>query len=122
LKTKGFIGVRVRAAREAKGLSQAALGRLINRTRSLVNQWERGTSAPSVEDLGLVAAVLEVPLEHLASGEGGPLFGRPAIELPATPLTNAVVLEQILRELREIRQEIKALRAERLDKPAGDSS
>lgn len=116
MKTKGFIGVRIRAAREAKNLSQAKLGLLINRTRSLVNQWERGTSTPSVDDLSLVAGVLEVPLEHLASGEGGPLFGRPAIDLPA-PMTQAVVLERILRELQEIRREIRELRVERLDKP-----
>lgn len=124
MKTKGFIGLRIRAARDAKGWSQAKLGRSINRTRSLVNQWERGTSTPSVEDLGLVAAALEVPLDHLASGEGGPLFGRPAIELPA-PLTQAVVNEHIMRELREIRQAIESLRNDlrvgRLDKPPGDS-
>lgn len=125
LKNKGFIGVRVRAAREAKNMSQAQLGRVINRTRSLVNQWERGTSTPSVEDLSLVAGVLEVPLEHLASGEGGPLFGRPAIDLPAMPLTQAVLLEHIMRELREIRQDIASLRNElraaRLDKVTGES-
>ncbi|MFJ4926797.1 helix-turn-helix domain-containing protein [Streptomyces sp. NPDC088736] len=59
------IGDRVRAAREARGLTQEELAELIDRDRKTVNRIEQGTLGSKVDDLILIAAALDTPLADL---------------------------------------------------------
>ena len=62
------IGARIRMAREARGLSQNALARLIPAdpvSGSYVSRWERGENRPSPEHLELVASALDVTVAWL---------------------------------------------------------
>jgi transcriptional regulator with XRE-family HTH domain len=62
---------RVRHARLAAGLSQAALAEKIGIQRSAVAQWERvNGSSPTVENLCKVATIASVRFEWLATGRG----------------------------------------------------
>lgn len=51
--------------REAAGLSQEELGRLVGVTRQTIASWERGERAPSVAQIVLVGQALEVSLVDL---------------------------------------------------------
>ena len=64
------IGTRIRAARERRGLTQAALAELVGVTRSAVAQWETGRSGQVGGNLAQIAAVLGVGVEHLLLGSG----------------------------------------------------
>src|SRR5687767_20323 len=50
---------RIKQAREAAGLSQAALATAIGTTSLAISTWERGLYAPTDENLVRVAAVLD---------------------------------------------------------------
>jgi transcriptional regulator with XRE-family HTH domain len=99
------IGARIRAAREARGLTQSALAARIGVTRSAVAQWETGRSGQVGGNLALVAAALDVGVGHLLlgqiadAGEGGLIAGltgneRALIELyrGCAPADQAVLL------------------------------
>lgn len=49
---------RIKQLREQKGLTQAALARMLNVTRSSVNAWEMGISVPSTQSLVQLAEIL----------------------------------------------------------------
>lgn len=53
-----LVGQRVRAAREARGWSQAELGRRVNRSQGAIAQWESGRRTLGVDDLVLLAGQL----------------------------------------------------------------
>lgn len=59
------VGERIAAARKAKRLSQAALGKLVNQAQTTISSWERGRTEPTREDVERVATALDVPLEQL---------------------------------------------------------
>ena len=55
-------GQRIKAAREAKGLSQARLGQACNAAQASVSRWETGQVEPSaVEKLAIAAALDTAP-------------------------------------------------------------
>ncbi|MFI6439504.1 helix-turn-helix domain-containing protein [Streptomyces sp. NPDC050759] len=54
------LGQRIRAARQAQNLSQEDLGRATGLGRSRVDQVERGADDTSLDDLLLIAHVLDV--------------------------------------------------------------
>jgi transcriptional regulator with XRE-family HTH domain len=58
------IGRRIRAAREAKGLSQNDLAKRLPGSVSAhyVSRWETGYNRPSAAHLEMLAAVLDVPV------------------------------------------------------------
>lgn len=64
------IGRRLREAREAKGLTQAALGAelLPPRSHSAVSDIERGKTKLNVDELTVVAALLDTSLLSLVTG------------------------------------------------------
>lgn len=64
------IAERIRETRKDKGLSQSDLAERTGVTRGACGQWERGESAPSVENLARVAVILDVRFEWLATGRG----------------------------------------------------
>lgn len=61
------VGVRIRQAREAKGLSQARLARMLPSAAEGrdVSRWERGLNMPSWANLQALAAALEVTVAWL---------------------------------------------------------
>ena len=63
--TTQTLGERIRAARQAAGLSQEKLAERLGLTRQAVTKWETGQSAPSTENLLRLAEVLGVPMTAL---------------------------------------------------------
>lgn len=62
--TPEFKGERLKAAREARGLSGAALSELTSVTRSALSQYERGEQTPSPLVLHEIANALNLPPQH----------------------------------------------------------
>jgi transcriptional regulator with XRE-family HTH domain len=58
-------GKRLAAARQAKGLSQAALAEKLGTTRVNIGYYEREASNPTLDFIQRCARVLEVPLSDL---------------------------------------------------------
>lgn len=99
-----FIGTRIKALREAKGLTQEQVGEIVDRTRSLVNQWEAGTARPSVDQLKVMASALDTSLEWLAEGRGTPLGRPPDLESVAEQIV------QLQKTVDRLFAEIEALK------------
>jgi transcriptional regulator with XRE-family HTH domain len=59
------IGERLREHRRAAGLSQIQLGGLIGRDHKTVHRWETAATAPTLDDLLLLADALGTPLPVL---------------------------------------------------------
>ena len=65
-----FLCSRLSVLRLERGLSRSALHRALvrrglDRCRALLNRWEAGTSVPSANEVALLAATLDVPVEAL---------------------------------------------------------
>ena len=65
-----MIGNRIKIARVHQSRSQAWLAEEIGVTQSSVHQWEAGKSEPTTNNLSLIAQVLSVRFEWLATGAG----------------------------------------------------
>lgn len=63
-KLKQDIGLKVRAARKAKKLTQEGFAELIDRTPETISNTERGKTMPSIELLELISSKLDVPLSY----------------------------------------------------------
>lgn len=59
-------GERIRAAREARGLTQFDLGVMIGHRDGDISRWERGVLMPKIATLVNISAALGVPLDYLA--------------------------------------------------------
>lgn len=73
------IGARIRARREAMGLSQAELARRVYVSRQTVGNWEAGRTLADVQSLVLLASVFGVSVDELV-GEGAARVTRPSAE------------------------------------------
>lgn len=62
--TPGFIGARLREAREARGLTAIVLADLTNVTRAAISQYENGHQSPSPEIMREISRALNVPLQR----------------------------------------------------------
>lgn len=60
--TPGFVGARLREAREARGLTATSLAELLGVTRQAVSQYETGSGSPSPETMDKIATMLNLPL------------------------------------------------------------
>lgn len=69
---KRLVGVNIRAARKAKGLTQFQLAEQSGLSVDFVGKVERGTTSPSIESLKHIADALSVPLRDLFEGEAFP--------------------------------------------------
>ncbi len=79
--TPGFVGERLRQAREAKQLTGMALAEILGVRRSSVSNYENGRQTPSPEVLARMAHVLNVKPSFLTSelpdfGDGSAVFWR----------------------------------------------
>lgn len=59
-------GERLMGLRRARGLSQEALGDMLDVTRQTVSKWERGDSTPELEKLVELSRIFGVSLDELA--------------------------------------------------------
>ena len=62
-------GERLMSLRRARGLSQEALGDMLDVTRQTVSKWERGDSTPELEKLVELSRIFGVSLDELAGIE-----------------------------------------------------
>lgn len=63
------IGVRIRALRRERGLTQDDLADRVGVSRSAVAQWETGRSGQVTDNLARIAGVLDASVEYLLHGE-----------------------------------------------------
>jgi transcriptional regulator with XRE-family HTH domain len=59
------LGKRLQELREAAGLSQARLAKLVGVTRNAVSQWEANTTQPSTKRLAALARALNVAIDQI---------------------------------------------------------
>jgi len=75
------IGEAIKAARERRRLTQVGLGRAVKNSKNTVSNWERGVSAPTVENLRELCLALGVePQQLLAMPRAAELEDRGAGE------------------------------------------
>ena len=60
---------KLKAARKQKGLSQAALGKLLGVQAQTIGRWETGKSEPNLETVNKLCEILDVPLRYFISEE-----------------------------------------------------
>jgi transcriptional regulator with XRE-family HTH domain len=85
METKTSIGERIRAAREAAGLSQDQLAELTGMSKTTVSNWERGVMNPRVRELPDLRRLLKVSIDYLVCGDEPRLPARLyAAETPET--------------------------------------
>ena len=65
-----MIGQRIKSARKLRQRSQKWLAEEVGVTQSSVSEWETGKSGLTVENLSLIAQLLNVNFEWLATGRG----------------------------------------------------
>ena len=70
------IGIRIAEARDRAGLTQTELAGKLGVTRVAVAKWEGGKAEPSSGNMHRLAAVLDVSVEFLQTGEGNPSSGQ----------------------------------------------
>ena len=69
-KLRVAFGRRLRALREARGLSQERLGKGAKLTGKFIGELERGQKSPTLDSLARLAPVVGVKLEELVKGMG----------------------------------------------------
>lgn len=62
------LGNRISSLRKERGLSQEDVAAALNVSRQAVSKWENDQSSPDTENLILLAQLLDVELEYLATG------------------------------------------------------
>lgn len=65
IKGNGALGARIRMFREKRGLTQKALGAMLNKGESTVRMWELGRSEPDVDTLKLLASEFNISMDTL---------------------------------------------------------
>lgn len=70
------LGQRIRARREALGLSQEQVAEKMGVSRQAVGKWESDDARPGTDNLIRLAALLEMEVQELAAGEPAPLSKR----------------------------------------------
>lgn len=73
-------GVRLRAAREAKGLSQAELAEKSGLQPSAISHFETGRRAPSFDNLKVLADTLSVTTDYLVGRQKADTAAGPAAD------------------------------------------
>ena len=59
------LGAAIHRLRNARGLTQAALGRRVGRSQAQISRWEWGEAVPSVAETGALERALRVPGDTL---------------------------------------------------------
>ena len=82
------LGDTLRAAREAKGMTQVALAAYFNISKSAVNQWESGKNIPDQRKIAALAEKLELDPALLVRLSGQPPGGVDGPQAVMSPIPN----------------------------------
>lgn len=102
----------IRTLRKKHGLTQAELAQKLNVHQTAVSQWEKGRTAPDIEQIKELSNIFEVPLEciadvqtvqssenkstiHKKSGMKIPVLGNVAAGIPLEAITDIENYEEI---------------------------
>lgn len=96
-------GDRMAAARDAAGMTQAALARRLGVKLKTIEAWENDMAEPRANKLHMLSGLLNVSLRWLMTGEGD------GLEQPPTDGVLAADAREILADLRQVRAEITRL-------------
>lgn len=101
---KSLIGTRVRAARKAKKLTQAALAEAISRTTEAISNIERGRNLPPLDRLQQIGEVLDISLADLVEepAADGPAHERAGLEMEIRTTARDLPIEQLRVAARQI--------------------
>jgi transcriptional regulator with XRE-family HTH domain len=111
------LGDRIRAAREAAGLSRDELASRAGVSSRTLGNWERGTVAPRSK-LGALERVLAVRLrEEPAEQDGVSLAGASDAELLANLAQRLAERDRTIRELQEEIQQLKPHNSSTIQSP-----
>ena len=91
------IGSNIRELREAAGMSQAQLGKRINKTRSAVSQYESGKIVPRMGVIEDIAHVFRVSKMDILGEKAN--YASICTEISESPNRNELILLDIYREL-----------------------
>jgi transcriptional regulator with XRE-family HTH domain len=105
-----YVGLRLRALREEKGLSQEGLAAACNLHRTYIGLIERGDRSLSIPTIEIIASVLEVPPSSLFEGTGA----APAKKVRAKKPVAADVSMQVAA-IRQILIDAKIVDAKRFE-------
>jgi Zn-dependent peptidase ImmA (M78 family)/DNA-binding XRE family transcriptional regulator len=75
--TPGFLGARLREAREARGLTGLALAEIVGVTAAAISDYERGPKTPRPDVMDRICETLNLPLEF---------FTRPVVDRVRNPI------------------------------------
>ncbi len=96
------LGARLRAAREAAGLTQTAVGHHLGKAKSVICHWENDDWRPGIDDRVDLARLLGVPFAELLP-EAEPLVGDNAGAMTDPNIQRIVqLLPSIAPSLREV--------------------
>lgn len=62
---KSQIGRRIREERKNKNKTQTQLSEILNTTQDTISLWEKGKSAPNIEDIIKLAEYFDITIEEL---------------------------------------------------------
>lgn len=98
MRSPGYIGERVRAVREAKGLTQQQVAAKANVAERTLRMIEQGTSQPRTDTLGLIAAGLGTTVQDLLADGQPPSVRQVAAQTPpgALPIIVAAPLSRMV--------------------------
>ena len=101
--------------RKAAGLTQAALGRMMNAAQNSVSNWENGTREPSNEDLKKLANYFGVSIDYLLehTDDPDPASEKPLIEAGDEQFRR-LLKDGEMRELAEIVLKVSPSGAKRI--------
>ncbi|SDX45360.1 helix-turn-helix domain-containing protein [Roseicitreum antarcticum] len=96
-------GDRMAAARDAGGMTQAALARRLGVKLKTVEAWENDVAEPRANKLQMLSGLLNVSLRWLMTGEGD------GLDHPPADAVLAADAREILADLRQVRAEMTRL-------------
>ena len=103
-KLKSIIGARVKAARKACNLTQAALAEAVDRTTEAISNIERGKSLPPLDLLERLGAVVDctvAALVEMPTGDGASA-ARARLETELMMIGKVLPIEQLRIAVRQI--------------------
>jgi len=112
---KRTVGLRIREARKAAGLTQDALAERLDRTVESISNLERGKSLPSLEGLAAIARELGLRLSDLVADIEAGSADREQLELESRAMA-------AIRALDKPRLRIAVKQLEALREGIGDSA
>lgn len=65
MEIKKQIGQRIREERKEKKISQTELSKIVNTTQDTISLWEKGKSAPNIEDIIKLSDYFKISIEEL---------------------------------------------------------